>query len=174
MIQGGLADNMVPESATAVLSDKKYKELFETFLNQKQYDGQAVETDKDLSLSVYGKSAHGSLPHLGQNAIDRLFEFLVTLPIDSNLVKLYEALLLNDWPGKKLGVDYIDPEMGPLTNNVGKIVFDGKTYQLSLNLRYPHGVLLDDVLAKGNKKLAPYGASLNLDKHHGVLYFDPQ
>ncbi len=173
-LHGGLADNMVPESAYVIISDTSFAHAFESFLNRHQYQG-SVETVKEgIKLTVHGKSAHGSLPHLGENAIDRLFEFLILLKLDSHLVKMYEALLLNDWPGKKLGVDYVDEEMGPLTNNVGKIDFDGKTYQISLNLRYPHGVVLDDVLQKGNDLLAPYQAVLNLDKHHEVLYFDPQ
>lgn len=173
-IHGGLADNMVPESASAVLTDLSYKASFEAFLKEKTYDGEVEETNDGVKLTVNGKSAHGSLPHLGENAIDHLFEFLASQHIDSDLVRMYETLLLNDWAGVKFGFNYTDEEMGPLTNNIGKIVFDGKTYQLSLNLRYPHGVVLDDVLVLGNEKLKPFHAKLNLDKHHEVLYFDPQ
>ena len=173
-LNGGLADNMVPESATVVLNNKKHQEDFKAFLSAKSYEGLVEEDQEGVRLTVYGKSAHGSLPHLGQNAIDRLFEFLIHIGLETNLVKLYASLLLNDWTGKKLGVDYIDPEMGALTNNIGKIDFDGTSYQLSLNLRYPHGVNLKDVMRKSNEKLAPFGAELQLDKHHEVLYFDPQ
>ncbi len=172
-LNGGLADNMVPESASAILSEISLKPSFEAFLKAHHYEGQAEVVSDQLHITVFGKSAHGSLPHLGQNAIDRLFEFLSSVQIDSRLVQMYDQLLLNDWAGKKLGVDYEDPEMGPLTNNIGKVTFDGKTFQLSLNLRYPHGVTIDNVLKTGNEKLKPFKASLHLDKHHEVLYFDP-
>ncbi len=173
-IEGGLADNMVPESAFVVFTDDTYKDAFNKFLSEKGYEGSIEKIADGMQFKVIGKSAHGSLPHLGENAIDRLFEFLVTLNLDSKLVNMYQALLLNDWAGEKLGVAYTDEEMGPLTNNLGKLVFDGETYQLSLNLRYPHGVTLDEVMEIGNKKLALYGAKLHLDKHHEVLYFDPE
>lgn len=173
-IEGGLADNMVPESASVRFKHHDFDEAFDIFLEENNYEGK-ISKDDDLSTcTVFGKSAHGSLPHLGHNAIDRLFEFLKTLPLDSSLVQMYDQYLLNDWEGQKLGIAYTDEEMGPLTNNIGKITYDGNQYQLSLNLRYPHGVLLDDVMTKSNEQLASYKASLELDKHHEVLYFDPQ
>ena len=126
-LDGGLADNMVPESASVVLSDQAYQPKFESFLKKRHYQGSVEETNKGIKLTVFGKSAHGSLPHLGKNAIDRLFEFLSSMEIDSKMIDMYQTLLLNDWEGKKLGVAYTDKEMGPLTNNIGKITYDGQT-----------------------------------------------
>lgn len=172
-LHGGLADNMVPESATAVLSDLSYQKDFQAFLADHNYQGSVEAHKEGIQLTVIGKSAHGSLPHLGENAIDRMFAFLSTLNLDSTLVNMYQSLLLDDWQGKKLGINYMDQEMGPLTNNIGKITFDNHIYQIALNLRYPHGVNLSEVMKKGNEKVAQYGAKLFLDKHNEVLYIDP-
>lgn len=173
-IHGGFRDNMVPDYATALLKNgKKYRPLFEAFAKKKGYDGQAQVSGDTVMVKVVGKSAHGSTPQYGENAIDRLFEFLIEAGIKSNLVSLVQDKLLFDFLGKKLGVAYKDAEMGDLTNNFGVIVAEKGKYQIHLNLRYPNGVHFDAVVRTLEHAFKPYGATVKVDKHQLLLYKDP-
>jgi succinyl-diaminopimelate desuccinylase len=173
-IHGGFRDNMVPDYASAELKPSKdYKSLFTQFLNQKGYEGSVVEKDGNVSIKVVGKSAHGSTPEFGENAIDRLFEFFIENKIDDQLVQLVDQLLIHDVRGEKLGVHYHDEEMGHLTNNFGVISTNENNYELRLNLRYPNGVVFDDVVETIKQKVAPFEATVEVDGHQKLLYNDP-
>ncbi|PKK94109.1 MAG: dipeptidase PepV [Tenericutes bacterium HGW-Tenericutes-6] len=173
-IHGGFRDNMVPDYASALLKPTRdYMGLFAEFLQKKGYVGESKEQDGLIFVKVIGKSAHGSTPEFGENAIDRLFEFFIELEFTGNLVKLYRDLLLNDYAGKKLGVSYKDEEMGPLTNNVGVIIAEKGTYQIHLNLRYPNGVDFNQTVEALKAITNPYQASITVDKHQLLLYKDP-
>lgn len=173
-IQGGFRDNMVPDYASAILTGQKdYMGAFHQFLTNKNYIGTAKIEGDQTHIKIVGKSAHGSTPQYGENAIDRLFEFFIEQNIDHPLVHLVEAYLLNDYLGEKFGVKYHDEEMGDLTNNFGVIRADQSSYQIHLNLRYPHGVHIDDVMKKLQTCMEPYQAKVTLDKHQLLLYKDP-
>ncbi|MDI6452057.1 dipeptidase PepV [Peloplasma aerotolerans] len=173
-IQGGFRDNMVPDYASAELkSSKDYQSLFNQFLIKKGYDGSVAIKDGNVSIKVIGKSAHGSTPEFGENAIDRLFEFFIENKIDDQLVQLVDKLLIHDVRGEKLGVQYHDEEMGHLTNNFGVISTDQDHYELKLNLRYPNGVVFDEVVETIKQKVAPFEANVSVDGHQKLLYNDP-
>ncbi len=173
-VQGGFRDNMVPDYATATLKNSKdYLGAFHDFLSRKHYVGTAKVVEDNIFVKVIGKSAHGSTPQFGENAIDRLFEFLIEQQVNDQLVKLVNDLLLNDYLGIKLGVAYKDEEMGDLTNNFGVISTKNGEYQISLNLRYPNGVNFDQVVEHIRTAVKPYGATVKMDKHQALLYKDP-
>jgi len=173
-IHGGFRDNMVPDYATALLHpNHDYQTLFTQFLSRKGYEGQVTQEKGNVLVKVVGKSAHGSTPQFGENAIDRLFEFFIETNINSKLVSLVKDLLIHDHLGKKLGVAYHDVEMGDLTNNFGVIVAENGKYQIHLNLRYPNGVSFDQVVKTLGEKCKPYGATVTVDKHQLLLYKDP-
>lgn len=172
-IYGGFRDNMVPDYASALLKPSKdYIGLFAQFLKDKGYEGQALMKDDLAFVKVIGKSAHGSTPEFGENAIDRLFEFFVD-HIKTPFVKMVSEQLMHDIHGKKLGVQYHDEEMGPLTNNFGVIVAKDGQYQLQLNLRYPNNVDFEKTVKKLEVALETYGAKVTVDKHQLLLYKDP-
>lgn len=173
-IHGGFRDNMVPDYAEALLKPSTdYTSLFQNFLKQKGYTGEASQKEGLVFIKVVGKSAHGSTPEHGENAIDRLFEFFIEQNMKSSMIDAYQTLLLNDYHGVKLGVSYRDEEMGPLTNNVG--VMHGKEgkFQIHLNLRYPNPIVIDDVMATLKKAFMSFGITVTLDKHQPLLYKDP-
>jgi len=173
-VTGGFRDNMVPDNATAILtSSKDYKTLFEAFIKDNNYEGSAEEKTGNIVVNIVGKSAHGSTPELGVNAIDHLFEFLIQQRIDSNLVRAVEKLLINDIHGVKLGVAYNDKEMGDLTNNLGVITAENDKYSMYLNLRYPNGVNFDQVVKKLEQEFKKFNATVSVDKHQKLLYRDP-
>lgn len=173
-IQGGFRDNMVPDYATIILKkEEDLVESFQKFLAQHNYQGTYQIDKNEITLTIEGKSAHGATPEHGQNAIDRLFQFLIAAKITNQLTDLYKNLLLNDYAGQKLGINYLDPEMGPVTNNIGIIKLENQTYQIFLNFRYPNGVSFDDSVQKIKTAVSAYQATLKIDKHDKLLYQDP-
>ena len=174
-IKGGFRDNMVPDFAEAYLKpNQDYKKLFFTFLKKQSYQGVAEDKDGKIYVKVFGKSAHGSTPEFGENAIDGLFEFLIEAKVDHNIVMLAKERLIHDIHGKKLGVAYKDEEMGHLTINLGAMSTIGNKYRFNLNLRYPNGVEFEEVISTLEKNVKAYGASVTVDNHQELLYVDPK
>lgn len=169
--EGGSRDNMVPDFAKVVLKpNKAYQELFETFLKEKKFKGSVEKNNDHIICMIHGKSAHGSLPHEGINAIDLLMEFLIKEE-QSPFTKLYEKYFLHDLYGKKLDVYHEDHEMGPTTNNIGVMKIENDNYDISLNYRYPHGIKFEDVINKLKTILTT--SEIEVDHHKALLYNDP-
>ena len=173
-MKGGFRDNMVPDYAEAILKKTRdYQGLFAIFLNENHFQGSTAVDEDVITIKINGKSAHGSTPQHGENAIDRLFAFFQHAGLDNTLIRLYEGLLLGDYNGQKLGVDYTDKEMGALTNNVGVIRLTDGRYQIHLNLRYPNGVDFEATVNTIQAKTKAYEATVKVDNHQKLLYKDP-
>ncbi|MFA6800513.1 MAG: dipeptidase PepV [Acholeplasmataceae bacterium] len=173
-VNGGFRDNMVPDFAEAKLKpNKDYVGLFAAFLEDNDYTGESKLEEDYAYIKIVGKSAHGSTPEFGINAIDLLFKFLRSVNVDAPVVHLVNDLLVDDFLGKKLGVDHHDDEMGDLTNNFGVIQTLDDIYQINLNLRYPHGVDFNKTVELIKDKVAPYFAEVIVDNHQALLYEDP-
>jgi len=174
-VSGGFRDNMVPDYASATLNPTHdFESSFSEFLKKKKYEGNVTKLNNQIVIKVVGKSAHGSTPQFGENAIDRLFEFLIEQGVKAPLVSLVEKFLIHDIHGTKLDILYHDEEMGYLTNNFGVIKTDGDVYTISLNLRYPNGVDFDQVVSKLTKQFAKFDATVKIDSHQKLLYKDPK
>jgi succinyl-diaminopimelate desuccinylase len=169
--EGGFRDNMVPDFAKVILkANQPYQKLFENYLKKHHYKGN-IEVDQDTVICViHGKSAHGSLPHEGINAIDLMMQFLLEEE-KSSFTKLYEIYFLNDIYGKKLGIFHEDQEMGPTTNNIGVMRIEAGKYDISLNYRYPHGIQFDEVINILKSTLT--SSTIEVDHHKALLYNDP-
>ena len=169
-INGGIAVNSVIDEATAILrKNNQLKELAEQYFSLINIKYTLVENDSFTEIKVFGKSAHGSVPHLGVNAGLILLKFLGFFYKDNNLSNLAECYL--ESTGKKMGVYYQSLYLNNTTYNCGIIESEGATLKLYINFRYPENVKLEEVKEKIN--------SLNLgyvDKINGgePLLFDPK
>lgn len=173
-VEGGLRANMVPESAKAhVKPDLVIKHRFLDYLERNNFKGQAKLENDVLILETFGKSAHGSLPDDGVNALHILFEALKFAGVENELVNFATKYLTFDNLGKKLGVAYKDKEMGDLTVNFGLASSDNNQFELVLNLRYPNGVNYDKDVFEKIANLLPEGFGLDVDHHQKLLYKDP-
>lgn len=175
-VKGGFRDNMVPDYATAKIrkhADLDHVLLYQNFLAEKGYTGdiQAFETSCDLRME--GKSAHGSTPEQGHNAIYRLFEYFIHVGLKNELIDLMHTYFLGDVHGKKLGVDHHDPEMGHLTVNLGVIDFKEDQLEITLNIRYPHGVDYDVLVSSLQQTFAKHQLTAEVYHHQKLLYQDP-
>lgn len=169
---GGLRENMVPESATAIISgdltdlDSKLAAFVEEY--GLKADAEALDNGR-VQVTVIGKSAHGSTPEEGVNGATYLAKFLGQFAFDG-AAKAYLELagdtLLEDHEAKKLGVAISDEQMGALSMNAGVFKFDEASSDntIALNFRYPKNTNPETIKA-GLEKLGVEAVSLSGQGH---------
>ena len=143
----GLAENMVPESATAVIVGAKgLTEQLDSFIEEFQDKGlryDLVEDGATATITLYGKAAHGAMPEKGVNGATYLAHFLDRYNFNGGaaaFLRVASERLLEDHEGKKLGVAYVDDLMGNTSMNAGVWSFDASNGgTIALNFRFPQG-----------------------------------
>lgn len=129
---GGAVVNMVPDACTVTTGRGTYRAV--------------------------GKSAHGSTPWRGENAIDKAMGQI--LADGGKFAKAYEALFLNDVYGKKLGIAMTSPDSGPLSMNVGILKVENGLICLSIDIRYPETTDAEIIAKTVRCAVAPYEFTL--------------
>lgn len=169
---GGLRENMVPESATAIISgdladlDSKLADFTATY--GLKADAESLENGQ-VQVTVIGKSAHGSTPEEGINGATYLAKFLSQFAFDGAAkayLDLAGQVLLEDHDAKKLGVAIYDEQMGALSMNAGVFKFDETSSDntIALNFRYPKNTNPETIKA-GLEKLGVEAVSLSAHGH---------
>ncbi|MCK5129254.1 MAG: Sapep family Mn(2+)-dependent dipeptidase [Clostridiales bacterium] len=143
-IFGGTTRNVVPSSATAIVS------RIGSFHN----DPNIVVEDKDgmYKITATGLPAHASTPEQGKNALVILFKYLKRVlpkgdPYKLIAEKFFSAFQFTD--GSKLKIDCYDKATGALTINLGVVQGNKDAFEAVFDCRHP--VTLDDELT--HKKL---------------------
>lgn len=169
---GGLRENMVPESATAIISgdlaDLDSKLAAFTAAYGINADAETLENGQ-VQVTVIGKSAHGSTPEEGVNGATYLAKFLSQFAFDGAAkayLDLAGQVLLEDHDGQKLGVAIYDEQMGALSMNAGVFKFDETSSDntIALNFRYPKNTN-PETLKAGLGKLGVEAVSLSEHGH---------
>lgn len=152
-ITGGEAANMVADRCAATLRAK---------------------TGGTVLLEATGRSAHGSLPWDGENAISKLMaEIAARNDLEPcPLAEWYNALIGFDLYGQRAGCAMEDAESGPLTLNVGMARTTAEAVTLSIDIRYPVTKTLEEVRRGLAAALAPYGVALETDSSMKPVYMD--
>lgn len=135
-IAGGNAPNMVADSCTAKIGGRTY--------------------------TAKGRSAHGSMPWEGENAITKLMAKLAgesetDVPA---FAKAYNALIGGSFHGEYMGCDVKDEVSGVLSMNAGLISSEDGILKLTLDIRYPVTFSSEEILAKIAAAAKPYGISV--------------
>lgn len=155
-LTGSLAGNQIPGAATATLLTPRSAELAALLerlgagyvaANGSDFSIVATDLNGRVELRVTGVSAHSSEPWTGVNPVPRLFDFLyeVSLQVAIKQNHLMDAVLYAvsnfglDYTGRRLGIDFSDDFMGPLTASLTFIQMDEQALQLVTNLRVPKG-----------------------------------
>lgn len=151
---GGSAPNVVPAEACAVIgySGIGLSEIFEKRLKSKSRemkDKIKLQTRNDeLFVKSLGRSAHGSTPELGFNAVVNLLSFLGSTfeePWAQSLRNL-SYYFEDDTQGLKIGIALEDVPSGSLTCNFGQCYSDGKNLSAVLDIRFPVTFTAEDIL----------------------------
>lgn len=170
----GLRDNMVPDHAMAIVSDPTIQSAFEAYLKEHHYTGSSRLTEQGLVLEIDGKSAHGSTPDEGINAAYLMVHFFNQVGLNNAFIDAINTYLLDDTKGVKIGVDYMDKEMGPVTVNAGVFKLDNQQFEITLNPRYPNGVDPERFIQRFQTAFESLGLKVELGKHQRLLYVDPK
>ncbi|TWT12423.1 dipeptidase PepV [Streptococcus sp. sy004] len=175
--KGGLRENMVPESATAVISgavnQQELVEKLSEFTKQYAVSGQVEVVEKGYQVTIFGKSAHGSTPEEGVNGATLLALFLNQFAFEGEAAA-YLAIATNlhdDFKAEKLGLAYTDACMGDLSMNAGVFRFEDNSVDntIALNFRYPQGTD-EQVLKTGLEKLDGVSKVTLSSAHHTPHY----
>ncbi len=175
-LQGGTVVNAVPEEASlriALPEDlRNVDALLGTLGAERSWRIRAEQRGNILSLTTKGKSAHGSTPELGENAIFRLFTLLGNLNTRDPLFELFQKLgeLLEDTRGEKLHIATEDAISGKLSCNLGLLSWkDGKII-LTFDLRHPVTADPSEVAQGLKESLEPLGFSLETIKQNPPVH----
>ena len=150
---GGLRENMVPESATAVLSGQvpELVDMLDEFAKEHDLRFTYEElANGQISVTIIGKSAHGASPQSGINGATYLAKFLTQFAFEGpakDYLNVAGNILLNDHDGNNLNIAYVDEKMGALSMNAGVFRFDEKSTDntIALNIRYPKGTSPEEI-----------------------------
>lgn len=138
---GGNRVNMVPDKAYYIFDGKK-KEF-------------------------YGKSAHGSCPHKGDNAVIKMFNAIAECSDDTAIKDINKYFCGGDL--SVLGLDIKDEESGSLTMNLGLAKLSGGKAELSIDIRFP--VTYDrNYVEKMLKENLPQSCNIEAMGYHRPLF----
>lgn len=176
-ITAGTAVNAVPGKAAAVINTTDTA-FFDAALEQfptPQKIGLSKTPNSKIQITAVGKSAHGSMPECGENAVKILLDFLSLLNIDDPLLKTLaniNSLFCQDCNGKAAGVACQDEVSGSLTWNLGILNYQNGNLHLELDMRYPVTANYAAIKSKLDAASAKYNLHLDCAEHKLPLYVD--
>ena len=129
-LQGGERVNMVSDYASAQIAD-----LSSTEIEILTYNGLKIE---DGIIKAYGKSAHGSTPEIGENAIEKLFYGLTKIGLLPKNV--YNGLFDNNKT-----FNTVKDETGCLTFSPNVCKVENGIMKVATDIRYPATYSLDTI-----------------------------
>ncbi|MBR2321443.1 MAG: Sapep family Mn(2+)-dependent dipeptidase [Clostridia bacterium] len=159
-LKAGERVNMVCDSATAILTRKAGGKLVHY---ENPIKGTRLSYDNTTNiLRVDGKSAHGSTPELGANALQALLYFLSTFNEDCK--KAYD-MLFDDVTGLKA----LEDETGKLTMSPDMATFENGVLKITTDIRFPATLPLETVTAK----LDAFGVEYTINNYQPPIFNDP-
>ena len=159
-LNAGERVNMVCEKARAILTRKAGNKLVGY---ENEVAGTRFSYDNTTNiLRVDGKSAHGSTPDEGANALQGLLRFLGS--INEDCQKAYDCLF-NDVTGLKS----LQDETGVLTMSPDLAEYKNGVLTITTDIRFPATMKKEDVLAK----IDTFGVNYEVVSYQAPLYNDP-
>jgi len=149
-IKAGNAVNMVPDRAEAkvVLLKKTVEKINNNIENFPNIT--IINSEKHIIIKAKGKSAHGSVPILGNNAISLLMDFLTLIIPNSDgfteFLDFYKKKINFETNGISLGINFNDGISGELTFNPGILEVKDNNLILKVDIRSPVNTDINEVL----------------------------
>ncbi len=158
-LTAGKRANMVCDSATAFLTRKGAEKLVNY---QNPVAGTTLSYDNTTNvLLARGKSAHGSTPDKGANALQAMLAFLAQ---DNESFAFAYDVLFNDSLGLKVFAD----ETGVLTMSPDVARLDGNVLYITTDVRFPATFALEGI----TERLTEGGVQYVIDNYQAPLYND--
>lgn len=140
------AINVVPKYCSI-----KLKKNYNSCSNLKEIENiKITEKNELLLIESFGIAAHAAHPELGNNAVKNLVNYLINnFEFDTPYLKtLYEIGLFDIESPKFINNEKIEDESGVLTSNTAILNYTDNKLCISINLRIPVTVSLDDIFSK--------------------------
>ncbi len=159
-LKAGTRANMVCDNAMAILTKKAAAKLvgYENPIAGTQF---SYDNTTNI-LRVRGKSAHGSTPDKGANALQALLLFLAT--IHEDFKKPYDVLF-NDC----LGLKEMQDETGHLTASPDVASYENGVLKITTDIRFPSTHKKEEI----TDKLEEAGVAYTIDNYQAPLFNDP-
>lgn len=158
-LNGGERVNMVCDSAKAILTRKAAENLV---YYENPIAGTHLSYDNTTNiLRADGKSAHGSTPDKGANALQALLYFLST--INDDCKNAYELLF-----GEELGIRSLCDETGVLTMSPDVATYKNGVLYITCDVRFPATFAKETV----TDRLDEAGISYEINNYQAPLYND--
>ncbi|MBR1758786.1 MAG: Sapep family Mn(2+)-dependent dipeptidase [Lachnospiraceae bacterium] len=148
--EGGAAVNVVPDYAKAVV----------------------VKDGQEVTYEATGKSAHGSTPEEGVNAIANLMKKMADDGVKSKFVDFFNTCIGFDVNGGKAGVGFSDEQSGLLTLNAGVITTTEDAITQTLDIRHPVTISSDQVYEGLMKAMGSFGIAISDIATQKAVYMD--
>jgi succinyl-diaminopimelate desuccinylase len=141
---GGIVINAVPDVCRFTLNAEGILgkiEMDKAIYNiSKKLDSNGIKfncesQDDWAKFVVYGKAAHGSVPHHGVNAVSYALDGLDGI-IDDDFVEFYNRCIGTCVHGEKLGC-FAEDEYGKIAVNVGLCHYENGVFEVRINSRLP-------------------------------------
>jgi len=120
---------------------------------------------------AHGKSAHGSTPTKGENAILKCMA-MVNAENPCGLSKFVCDKFDEKCDGSRIGCGYSDEASGALTLNVGVAEVRGDDVVLTIDIRYPVTFAVETVVESVKRECAAYGVEGGQIEHKAPVYSD--
>ena len=151
--------NMVCDYASAFLTRKAAEALVGY---QNPIEGTALSYDNTTNtLQAYGKSAHGSTPEKGANALQAMLAFLAT--INEDFAWANDVLF-----GDVLSLKSLNDETGALTMSPDVARLEGGILKITTDIRFPATYALETVTERFDEA----GLEYTVDSYLAPLYND--
>lgn len=177
-VKGGSVHNIVPNYSEAGIKTSLKSSIIdkcEEFSNRTGYDIKAEEKDDLVIIKSYGIAAHGSLPHMGKNAIMQLLAFIGELNLENCDAVDYIDFLNNhvgmETDGESFGVGLEDKISKKLSFNLGVISLDENNASVTIDIRYPVTCKLNEVTDPIKERIEEAGIKLENMTNANPLYF---
>ncbi len=159
-LNAGERVNMVCDSATTILTRRAAENLV---YYENPTEGTRLSYDNTTNiLRVSGKSAHGSTPEKGANALQALLYFLGAF--DEQFKNIY-SLLFED----RTGLKSLEDETGVLTMSPDMASYKNGILTVTVDIRFPATLSLETV----EEKLKEFGVEYTVENYQAPLYNDP-
>ena len=160
-IAAGDRVNMVPDHATASLSC--ISDVAITYALH--HDVKLKKDGENWIAEASGKSAHGSTPWLGDNALLKILNTIASLDESLNLL----ACSLSDHHGAKCNIGLSDEVSGKLSMNVGYAKKQGDKLLIGLDIRFPISFTHQEIVDRLKEHFGT--AEFTMEGAHPSLYF---
>ncbi|MEH7111334.1 Sapep family Mn(2+)-dependent dipeptidase [Neobacillus niacini] len=127
-----------------VILESQYPEAMKSALS----DADEIIISNQTITAIYkGDKALSRNPHKGKNAFFLFAKNMIHLKNElangEKFFSLLESYLLEDIYGKKIGLFHQDSETGSTTMAIPYVTFDGQTFEIAFDYRFPKGQTLE-------------------------------